>query len=33
MDVEDRIRIEAFRQLIEEVRGSEKHLIVGIDVP
>ena len=32
MDVVDRIRIEEFRQLKKEIRGSEKHLIVGIDV-
>jgi len=32
MDVEDRIRVEAFRQLKKEIRGSEEHLIVGIDV-
>jgi transposase len=32
MDVEDRIRLEEFRQLKKEIRGSEKHLIVGIDV-
>lgn len=32
MDVEDRIRIEEFRQLKKEIRGSEEHLIVGIDV-
>ncbi len=32
MDVADRIRLEEFRQLRKEIRGSEKHLIVGIDV-
>ena len=32
MDVVDRIRLEDFRQLRDEIRGSEKHLIVGIDV-
>ena len=32
MDVEDRIRLEDFRQLKKEIRGSEEHLIVGIDV-
>ena len=32
MDVRDRIRIEEFRQLRNEIRGSKKHLIVGIDV-
>jgi len=32
MDVEDRIRVESFRQLKKEIRGSEEHLIVGIDV-
>lgn len=32
MDVKDRIRVEEFRQLRREIRGSEKHLIVGIDV-
>ena len=32
MDVEDHIRLEEFRQLKKEIRGSERHLIVGIDV-
>ena len=32
MDVQDLMRIEEFRQLKKEVRGSERHLIVGIDV-
>ncbi|MBW2065061.1 MAG: transposase [Deltaproteobacteria bacterium] len=32
MDVVDRIRVEEFRQLKKEIRGSERHLIVGIDV-
>jgi transposase len=32
MDVEDRIRVEEFRQLKNEIRGSQDHLIVGIDV-
>ncbi len=32
MDVLDRIRIEEFRQLKKEIRGSEEHLIVGIDI-
>jgi transposase len=32
MDSVDRIRIEEFRQLKKEIRGSERHLIVGIDV-
>jgi transposase len=32
MDVEDRIRLEEFRQLKKEIRNSERHLIVGIDV-
>ena len=32
MDITDRIRLEEFRQLRKEIRGSEKHLIVGIDV-
>ncbi len=32
MDIEDRIRVEEFRQLKKEIRGSERHLIVGIDV-
>ena len=32
MAIEDRIRLEEFRQLRKEIRGSEKHLIVGIDV-
>jgi transposase len=32
MDIVDCIRIEEFRQLKKEIRGSERHLIVGIDV-
>jgi transposase len=32
MDGEDRIRLEQFRQLKKEIRGSKDHLIVGIDV-
>ena len=28
----DRIRVELFRQLKDEIRGSKEHLIVGIDV-
>ena len=32
MDVVDRIRIAEFRQLKKEIRGSQEHLIVGIDV-
>jgi transposase len=32
MDVRDRIRLEEFRQLKKEIRGSERHLIVGIDI-
>jgi transposase len=32
MDIVDRIRVEEFRQLKKEIRGSERHLIVGIDV-
>jgi len=32
MDVKDRIRVERFRQLRKEIRGSEEHLIVGIDI-
>jgi transposase len=32
MDVEDRIRLEEFRQLKKQIRGSQEHLIVGIDV-
>ncbi len=32
MEQVDRIRLEQFRQLKKEIRGSEKHLIVGIDV-
>ena len=32
MDIVDRIRIDEFRQLKKEIRGSERHLIVGIDV-
>jgi len=29
MDVEDRIRLEEFRQLKKQIRASRKHLIVG----
>lgn len=32
MDMGDRIRVDEFRQLRKEIRGSERHLIVGIDV-
>lgn len=32
MDTVDRIRIDEFRQLKKEIRGSERHLIVGIDI-
>ena len=32
MDVEDRNRLDEFRQLKKEIRGSEKHLLVGIDI-
>jgi len=32
MNEVDRIRLEQFRQLKREIRGSERHLIVGIDV-
>ena len=32
MNVIDNIRLNGFRQLKKEVRGSKKHLIVGIDV-
>ncbi|MHC4690948.1 MAG: IS110 family RNA-guided transposase [Planctomycetota bacterium] len=32
MDVMDRIRVEKYRQLKQEIRGSERHLIVGIDI-
>jgi transposase len=32
MDIDERIRIKEFRQLKKEIRGSEEHLIVGIDV-
>ena len=32
MDIEDRIRVEEFRQLKNEIRVSGRHLIVGIDV-
>ena len=32
MDIVDRIRIDKFRQLKQEIRGSGEHLIVGIDV-
>ena len=32
MDVQNDIRLTEFRQLKKEIRGSEKHLIIGIDV-
>jgi len=32
MDVNERSRLEAFRQLKNRIRGSKEHLIVGIDV-
>ena len=32
MDVVDRIRLDDFRQLKKEIRGSKEHVIVGIDV-
>ena len=32
MNEVDRIRLEEFRQLRKEIRGSEEHLVVGIDV-
>ena len=32
MDIVDRIRLDKFSQLKKGIRGSEKHLIVGIDV-
>ena len=32
MDEKDHTRIQAFRQLKKEIRGSKEHLIVGIDV-
>ncbi len=32
MNEVDRIRLEQFRQLKKDIRGSETHLIVGIDV-
>jgi len=32
MDVEESNRLEEFRQLRKEIRGSEEHLIVGIDI-
>ena len=32
MDGEDRIRLEEFRQLKKEIRGSEEYVIVGIDI-
>ena len=32
MNVIDNIRLNGFRQLKKEIRGSKKHLIVGIDV-
>jgi hypothetical protein len=32
MNVVDSIRLNEFRQLKKEIRGSKKHLIVGIDV-
>ena len=32
MDGVDGIRLERFRQLRKDIRGSKKHLIVGIDI-
>ena len=32
MNDNDLSRIEGFRQLKSEIRGSERHLIVGIDI-
>ena len=32
MDDREIIRLERFRQLKKEIRGSKEHLIVGIDV-
>ena len=32
MNGTDIIRVEQFRQLKKEIRGSEEHMIVGIDV-
>jgi len=32
MEIKDRTRLEEFRQLKKEIRGSERHLIVGIDI-
>ena len=32
MNVDERIRLEGFRQLKKEIRGSEEYLIVGIDI-
>ncbi|MCK5723410.1 MAG: hypothetical protein KAI84_12815, partial [Gammaproteobacteria bacterium] len=32
MDERDNTRIQAFRQLKKEIRGSKEHLIVGIDI-
>ncbi len=32
MDDVDSTRLESFRQLRKEIRGSNEHLIVGIDV-
>jgi len=32
MEQQDGIRLEQFRQLKKEIRGSERHLVVGIDV-
>jgi transposase len=32
MDVDESIRLEAFRQLKKDIRGSEEYLIVGIDI-
>lgn len=32
MDVDESIRLEEFRQLKKEIRGSEEYLIVGIDI-
>ncbi len=32
MNVDESIRLEEFRQLKKEIRGSEEHLIIGIDI-
>ena len=32
MGIKDSIRLEEFRQLKSEIRGSDNHLLVGIDI-